>query len=298
MAGSVDPGVLRRFLVPYEEKDDLSRRMISGHAVQQPRGSPYFGHMSPVPHVFQYPPSSSTPSRRSRTDSVPSSSTAHSIQDSIFSSSSHKSSTSTRASSVLPPRYEPIPEDVAATVFARQPSQGANFLPCEFNVAGYEECNERFPIDATEVWAEHMASKHLRHCLPHKLVCWFCSDIEFDAHSQCQGDLHLNFWHRMEHIRNHLVDGNTPDDIRPDFHLLEHLYQNKMVTDTTYNRLCNTNEGHQVDGVYKYNFVAPERRVAEERNEMIITDQRKEERQAKKNKNGRHHHHHHHSRVH
>ncbi|KAJ9141972.1 hypothetical protein NKR23_g7571 [Pleurostoma richardsiae] len=111
-----------------------------------------------------------------------------------------------------------------------QPSSH-RWLPCEFHYL--KRCNVRFSAEDVERWIEHIAG-HMHHRFPEHTMCWFCDDFEFPA-SEFLGDTRDAFSKRMCHIRDHLVEeGRKVTDIRPDFPLLKHLYEQGIVTEEEY----------------------------------------------------------------
>ncbi|OTA53483.1 hypothetical protein K449DRAFT_440097 [Hypoxylon sp. EC38] len=167
---------------------------------------------------------------------------------------------------------------------------GTLLLPCEF--VGLGSCDISFNYNETEAWIEHIIVNHLQDKLPSKAACWFCDAFLFDAKASQVRDRRLNFHNRMEHIREHIVsEGKTANDIRPDFHMLDHLRHYRLISDATYNRVRRWHEGplhpEHTRHVYSHGYVPPERRVQQERSNMLLIDHVKEERQRKKEKKSR-----------
>ncbi|OTA96690.1 hypothetical protein M434DRAFT_8638 [Hypoxylon sp. CO27-5] len=170
------------------------------------------------------------------------------------------------------------------------PTPGTCVLPCEF--VGLERCDVTFNYDETEAWIEHIIVNHLQDRLPSKAACWYCDAYLFDAKAPQVRDRRLNFHNRMEHIREHIMsEGKTANDIRPDFHMADHLRHHRLISEATYNHIRRWREGslrpEDMRHVYPHNYVPPERRVQQERSNRLLIDHSKEERQRKKEKKGR-----------
>ncbi|KAI1136599.1 hypothetical protein F5Y05DRAFT_98621 [Hypoxylon sp. FL0543] len=172
------------------------------------------------------------------------------------------------------------------------PTPGALALPCEF--VGLGSCDMSFNYDETEAWIEHIITDHLQNRLPNKAVCWFCDTYLFDAKAPEVRDRRLNFHNRMEHIREHLAEGKTVHDIRPDFHMLDHLRQHQLISEAMYNQARRWHESllrpEHMRHVYRPRYVPPERQRQQERENMVPVDQSKEERRRRRDKakGGRH----------
>ncbi|KAI1418109.1 hypothetical protein F5Y13DRAFT_35298 [Hypoxylon sp. FL1857] len=170
------------------------------------------------------------------------------------------------------------------------PAPGAYALPCEF--VGLGSCDVTYHYEDTEAWIEHIITDHLQDRLPSKAVCWFCDTYTFDAKSrEARNDRRLNFHNRMEHIRQHITDGKTAHDMRPDFHMVDHLYRHRLISQDTYNRVRRWHEPllspENTRHVYPPNYIPPERRMQQERSVMAQIDHDKEDRQRKKSKRGK-----------
>ncbi|KAI1397776.1 hypothetical protein F4819DRAFT_63101 [Hypoxylon fuscum] len=169
------------------------------------------------------------------------------------------------------------------------PPAGTFDLPCEF--VGIGSCDVTFRYEDTEAWIEHIINQHLRNKLPNKALCWYCDDFWFDAKEQTQGDRRMNFQNRMYHIREHIANGKTANDIRPDFPMLEHLLRHNLISEGRYNEYRRYNEvpcpRSQMSHIYPPGYVPPERQQERERASRVIIDSEKEERRRRRHKNGR-----------
>ncbi|KAI6092686.1 hypothetical protein F4821DRAFT_108843 [Hypoxylon rubiginosum] len=156
--------------------------------------------------------------------------------------------------------------------FVYNPPAGTVILPCEF--VGLGSCDQAFEFDRTEEWIEHIITAHLHDRLPSKAICWFCDDFVFDARVTAQGDRRMNFQFRMEHIRGHIADGKTANDIRPDFHMLEHLRAHRLISDRMYNEVrkwCEVPCGNNGTAhIQPPNFIPPERQAQSYHDSKVV----------------------------
>jgi hypothetical protein len=107
---------------------------------------------------------------------------------------------------------------------------GTDDLWCEFHQL--KGCNAVFRLDKESAWIQHHIS-HLRNQFPSKLVCWFCNDPPFVAERSAERK--ANFVDRMQHIRRHISrDWETSDTMRPDFFMIEHMYQIRRIDQNMY----------------------------------------------------------------
>ncbi|KAL2257221.1 hypothetical protein VTK26DRAFT_468 [Humicola hyalothermophila] len=126
---------------------------------------------------------------------------------------------------------------------------GGDHLWCEFSEL--QNCRAIFRLDEEEAWIDHHA-QHLRDNFPPQLVCWFCDHVPFVAtaarapsyYSSPRDHLAAaaaaaaaaNFELRMRHVRQHIFDDPrlTSEDCRPDFFMIEHLFQNGLLAEEDY----------------------------------------------------------------
>ncbi|CAJ2514243.1 Uu.00g023620.m01.CDS01 [Anthostomella pinea] len=150
-----------------------------------------------------------------------------------------------------PDIYHPVP--VQTEAYHR--------LPCEF--VGLASCDYSFDYDDTAVWIEHTIQVHLSDELPNKVLCWFCDEYSFDAsHPDIEGNRRTNFYQRIRHIRDHFLnEGKTVEQIRPDFHMLEHLNRHGLITKAAYTKARRYCEVPRVSGIYAPGYVPEERWV-------------------------------------
>lgn len=125
--------------------------------------------------------------------------------------------------------------------------QHRDHLWCEFSEL--QRCGATFRADDEAGWIAHHAA-HLGGTFPRKLMCWFCDDDHHapfvvvkdrdcsttaaEAEAEAR---YANFELRMRHVREHILgDGRrrTPDDVRPDFFVVEHLGRRGLLDEDTY----------------------------------------------------------------
>lgn len=117
-------------------------------------------------------------------------------------------------------------------------------LPCEFDVL--TGCRERFLADETPQWIDHV-SDHLRGKFPNECWCWYCDDFKFNAETMGLDREH-NFHNRLEHIREHLVDGSRLRTRRRDYPFLKFLDKNKLIPSRVAKSELSTREGPSFPG--------------------------------------------------
>ncbi|KLU88124.1 hypothetical protein MAPG_07111 [Magnaporthiopsis poae ATCC 64411] len=114
-------------------------------------------------------------------------------------------------------------------------TSGEGPLVCEFrNLLG---CAWSFGTHEIEGWVAHVAS-HLGGRFPGKSLCWFCDNAFFDGGetastltSNTKNDKRrLQFERRLRHVADHVVlDGYTYTHMRPDYHVIRHLYDHDII---------------------------------------------------------------------
>ena len=154
-------------------------------------------------------------------------------------------------------------------------------MPCEFS--RYTGCTHVFcPFRQWKQWIRHEIEVHLKDKLPATCVCWFCDDFKFDAATQTEDDRRLNFDNRMQHIAGHFREGEA-GHIRPDFHFLEHLWSNGMITQAVFDREKNVHEALQIDGLRPPNSKTSKMlREEEQRSRVIVQDDPRQERERRR----------------
>lgn len=161
-------------------------------------------------------------------------------------------------------------------------------LPCEFHrLTG---CRSSFPADATTEWTEHV-SEHLQWNFPEECWCWFCDSQKFFAADR-SGDRSFNFSVRMEHIRDHIVEGEySLQQRRRDYPLLKHLAKHGLIPRDVANRELSTAEGPSLPRSMSPHLPSNRDRQ-NNRDNRVLHDQagedRKQRREKKKEKKHRH----------
>ncbi|KAK8039228.1 hypothetical protein PG993_007639 [Apiospora rasikravindrae] len=219
-----------------------------------------------------------------RSASTRSASTVSTAQDSMWSRRSGRSGRSGKSHNTTlssPPRST---ASTAPSVFndhaTIDPPHNPRYrLPCEYARLGL--CNETFGPEETDFWEWHVGTLHLQDRLPPHCICWFC-DQEFSA-TDHNGDERENFRFRLEHIRDHIIQGRlNAQDMRPDYFLLEHMYRNGLLEKVHYQLECSYTEGPTASGIVEYNYTPPERRRAKELESRVYHDNDKEERRRRR----------------
>lgn len=147
-------------------------------------------------------------------------------------------------------------------------------LPCD-----YIECKESFHAAELEPWIEHSIS-HFYGKLPAKAICPFCDD----AVSNDKFDLESNWRSRMYHIFEHLQSFVAPENQRPDYFLLDHMWKKGLLNNESYRYLTRFTERPYCPNLVPFDYGPPESILKRERNSMLPVDLAKEYRLAKKSK--------------
>lgn len=206
----------------------------------------------------------SKPHRRASTVTATSSSTD---QSSGFDSSRY---TESDYSASTAPSLGPDPQ-----------GEGSGFLPCEF--VGFAVCNFQYNLADTEQWINHIIDDHLGYRLPQKCACWYCDDYVFDINENGLDEI-TNFRQRLYHIREHITyNGYGISNIRPDYNFVAHLWSLGMINQSTYDAALSHREGPRsnVTGIYRYDFVPPERQYQQDRNASVVVSQNTREEKKK-----------------
>ena len=72
-------------------------------------------------------------------------------------------------------------------------------------------------------------------------ICWFCEE-HFNANRTSRYDKKANFKARMHHIRDHFLENYCTtvdrmiDEIRPDFFMLTHLNEHRLIREAVFER--------------------------------------------------------------
>jgi hypothetical protein len=149
-------------------------------------------------------------------------------------------------------------------------------LLCDFVIAG---CKVEYPVTQFEALYDHSLLHFQNMPPPPKCICPFCpAEFEDILHP------YDNWRRRMIHCRDHLeVEGYSKP--RPDFWLIEYLGKNGLISAHDLVHATRYTERPHVDGLVSRNFITPEARARNERNERnegSAVDLRKEDRERKK----------------
>lgn len=112
-----------------------------------------------------------------------------------------------------------------------EPATNDFFFWCEFR--DLMDCDATFRGDDEAGWIQHHA-QHLGTRFPAETICWFC-DYHTPFVAQHKADRQATFEDRMEHIAEHVrSDHLSVREMRPDFHMLEHLFKHRLISDERY----------------------------------------------------------------
>lgn len=140
------------------------------------------------------------------------------------------SGTSASSVSTAPSIRNPRP-NLNTQISQQGPAQQRYQLPCEFmKLTG---CSSVFTGDDDFSWKIHIES-HLESKFPAKAMCWFCDNWVFDSEKTSGGDRRANFETRLDHIREHFLEGKQAADMRPDYHILKHVRHHDMASRQAY----------------------------------------------------------------
>ncbi|KAI1430667.1 hypothetical protein GGR50DRAFT_168838 [Xylaria sp. CBS 124048] len=184
-----------------------------------------------------------------------------SIRDRNFSVSSTESASGQSVSSESSMKSR----DTTVTIPDPDPAQGqplsplaphnpAKPLPCEFAI--YGECDWLFYLSREDAWIDHIVSQHLQGNLPPKVDCWFCDCDTFDA-KEAGVDRRTNYRRRMLHIREHIREGFTVNNMRPDFHFDDHVRRARLVTEEASNVVRRYSETLLIPGMLRFDELPP-----------------------------------------
>ncbi|KAF6816838.1 hypothetical protein CSOJ01_02769 [Colletotrichum sojae] len=139
------------------------------------------------------------------------------------------------------PSAYPAPDPLAQSMIARPPNYppSPRRLHCEFQA--WTGCQEAFGLDEVNLWIRHTEDDHLNRKYPAECLCWYCDDFKFKP--QGVADPGLNFEQRMMHIAGHILDGDHFEQRRPDFHLLDHVYEIGLISPEAFQQAKGLGEG-------------------------------------------------------
>lgn len=200
-------------------------------------------------------------------------------------SCSDEGSVTGSSESILSSRSSYSSEDATPSILSIPPSDGSvdinigrpSRLPCVFL-----RCSVSFGINSTsrDDWYSHSLAHFGLVEPPIHSLCIFCDRAFSDR------DPWKSWQERMQHIGDHLENGKTIEQSRPDFALFKHLWHHGLLSETEYQHIISYTERPPVENLRPYNWVPKE--VLERRNKDfetrngVIIDQWSEDRFRKK----------------
>jgi hypothetical protein len=181
-------------------------------------------------------------------------------------------SAATSVSGTVPP-WHPLTLNQQITTM---PFNYGYFLPCEFFFAG---CNLRFDPSEFEAWISHSIS-HLGVSLPRKAICTFCDDDE--AVFESDDDPFMNWRARMLHIGEHFQDFTPYERMRPDYWVIEHMWENRVISAEDYTYAKKHTERPHLAHTYSLNYETPAMLAKKEKVEQQPHDLGKEKRRMER----------------
>ncbi|KAG0646194.1 hypothetical protein D0Z07_8331 [Hyphodiscus hymeniophilus] len=137
----------------------------------------------------------------------------------------------------------------------------------------------RFHPSQFEEWVSHSVS-HLGNSLPQKAICTFCDDT--DGVFESNGDTLLNWRERMLHIRSHLQDLEPFEHIRPDYWVIKHMWENRLISREDFEHALKGTERPPCENLYPLDYERPEARLQKERDLQQPVDLAEEKKHMRK----------------
>lgn len=147
-------------------------------------------------------------------------------------------------------------------------------LPCEFGFVG---CEMRFYQAQVEAWISHSESHFFNFPPPPKAICVFCDDV-FESH----GNNGLNWRERMLHILDHLENLQPGESMRPDFWVIEYMWEKQLISPKDYEDAKEYTERPHCDNLVSLDWETPDMVMRKERNSQESHDLRSERRQMRR----------------
>lgn len=185
---------------------------------------------------------------------------------------SRKSGTVTIASSVMAPHEEYIPPPTLEEQLAEMPASHYQ-LTCEFSII---DCPHSFHPLNYESWMAHTLSHFQRNPPPPKTICIFC-DTTFDCEKR-RLDVAENWQQRMEHIHDHFRNGVLAEVARPDYFVINHMYNKGLMSDKDYTHLTKYTERPYCPDLVPLGWEPEEKKMRKERSEQLHHDLDREKR--------------------
>jgi hypothetical protein len=153
-------------------------------------------------------------------------------------------------------------------------------LPCEFAILG---CDLQFPPERFESWILHTLSHFgVNVKPPPKAICTFCDDR--DGVFENYIDPLANWRQRMLHIGAHYAGGMQYEQLRPDYFVIDHMWQNGLPSPRDYAQAMEYTERKYIDGLVAVGHKTKEMRRKEERSLEDRHNLDREKRQMKREK--------------
>jgi hypothetical protein len=149
------------------------------------------------------------------------------------------------------------------------------YLPCEFSFTG---CQLQFHPGNTEAWITHSFSHFSLKPLPQKSICVFCDHTA--GFFTSSGSTRSRIWawrDRMLHIGDHIQYNRSSDNMRPDYLLLNHLWEHNIISQEDYELANNFTERPCLDFLLPFGS-----RLEEQKKKGQCHDLAKEKRQIRK----------------
>jgi hypothetical protein len=153
-------------------------------------------------------------------------------------------------------------------------------LPCDFEITG---CQIQFPPEQFESWISHTISHFgIGAKPPPKAICSFCDgrDSVFENYR----DPLANWRQRMLHIGAHYASDMQYEQLRPDYFVIDYMWQNRLLSPTEYGLAMNYTERKYVDGLVAVGHKTKEMRRKEERSLEQRHNLDREKRQIRREK--------------
>ncbi|TAQ84092.1 hypothetical protein B7494_g7576, partial [Chlorociboria aeruginascens] len=148
-------------------------------------------------------------------------------------------------------------------------------LPCEFEFQG---CGVRLHPTNFEAWISHSVSHFGGHPPPSYSICIFCDKEVFENPS----DPSLSWRERMIHIGGHLADPALVQRARPDFWVIEYVYDHGLISPEDYQHAKGYTERPFCPNLVPPGYRTPEMIRKKEKELQIHDDLQMEERQRRK----------------
>jgi hypothetical protein len=251
---------LKRFM------DDPYAPKVFGQSKQDP--GPQLSPITPIPSE---PSLCSTDQRvvsepaSSEQSTTPSSSPSPSI---LSRKGSETSDTSTAPSDVV--------ESLVGDVATLSVGEHNHLLPCLLR--DILRCPISFPGSERGSWISHSLSHYGQAPPPTHAICIFCSDV-FDS-----SDPFTCWSGRMNHIAEHFEMNRTIEQSRPDFRVIEDMFNKGCISEEIYKLCFRYTERPPCDGLRPHDYIPDEHKKKQEAaynkaNRVIVKESRHDRRE-------------------